>query len=82
MTRLRTVSSPAAGISSGSCAVSAAVARGEEALERARLHARAAGDRRQEDEIVGRLGCAAWSGPQPVPDAGETLCGSARRGSG
>ena len=45
------------------------VARGEEALERARVHARAAGDRWQEDEIVGRLGFAAWSGPQPVPDA-------------
>ena len=45
------------------------VARGEEALERALRHARAAGDRWQEDEIVGRLGFAAWSGPQPVADA-------------
>ena len=45
------------------------IARGEEALERARTHARAAGDRRQEAEIVGRLGFAAWSGPLPVPDA-------------
>lgn len=45
------------------------VARGEEALERARVHARAAGDRRQEAEIVGRLGFAAWSGPLPVPAA-------------
>ena len=45
------------------------VARGEEALERARVHARAAGDRRQEAEIVGRLGFAAWSGPLAVPDA-------------
>jgi class 3 adenylate cyclase/tetratricopeptide (TPR) repeat protein len=45
------------------------VARGEEALERARLHAREAGDRRQEAEIVGRLGFAAWSGPLPVHDA-------------
>lgn len=45
------------------------VASGEEALERARLHARAAGDRRQEAEIVGRLGFAAWSGPLPVDDA-------------
>jgi ATP/maltotriose-dependent transcriptional regulator MalT len=45
------------------------VARGEEALERARVHARAAGDRRQEAEIVGRLGFAAWSGPLPVADA-------------
>ena len=45
------------------------VARGEEALERARSHARAAGDRRQEAEIVGRLGFAAWSGPLPVEDA-------------
>ena len=39
------------------------VAQGEVALERARAHARAAGDRRQEAEIVGRLGFAAWSGP-------------------
>jgi predicted ATPase/class 3 adenylate cyclase len=45
------------------------VARGEEALERARVHARAAGDRRQEAEIVGRLGFAAWSGPLAVPEA-------------
>jgi class 3 adenylate cyclase/tetratricopeptide (TPR) repeat protein len=45
------------------------VAQGEEALERARKHARAAGDRWQENEIVGRLGFAAWSGPQPVQDA-------------
>ena len=45
------------------------VARGEDALERARVHARAAGDRRQEAEIVGRLGFAAWSGPLPVADA-------------
>ncbi len=44
---------------------------GEEALERALVHARAAGDRRQEAEIVGRLGFAAWSGPMPVPDAIE-----------
>ncbi|MDX6397940.1 MAG: hypothetical protein QOJ43_1348 [Gaiellaceae bacterium] len=47
------------------------LARGEEALERARTHARAAGDRRQEAEIVGRLGFAAWSGPLPVPEAIE-----------
>lgn len=47
------------------------LARGEEALERARTHARAAGDRRQEAEIVGRLGFAAWSGPMPVPEAIE-----------
>jgi tetratricopeptide (TPR) repeat protein len=46
-------------------------ASGEEALERALIHARAAGDRRQEAEIVGRLGFAAWSGPMPVPDAIE-----------
>ena len=46
-------------------------ARGEEALERALTHARAAGDRRQEAEIVGRLGFAAWSGPMPVPEAIE-----------
>ncbi|MBA2462344.1 MAG: AAA family ATPase [Actinobacteria bacterium] len=45
------------------------LALGEEALERARIHARAAGDRRQEAEIVGRLGFAAWSGPMPVPQA-------------
>jgi class 3 adenylate cyclase/tetratricopeptide (TPR) repeat protein len=44
------------------------VARGEEALERARRHARAAGDRRQEAEIVGRLGFAAWSGPLSVSE--------------
>ena len=47
------------------------LARGEEALERARTHARAAGDRRQEAEIVGRLGFAAWSGPMPVHQAIE-----------
>jgi class 3 adenylate cyclase/tetratricopeptide (TPR) repeat protein len=47
------------------------LARGEEALERARIHARAAGDRWQEAEIVGRLGFAAWSGPLPVADAIE-----------
>jgi tetratricopeptide (TPR) repeat protein len=45
------------------------IAQGEEALERARAHARAAGDRRQEADIVGRLGFAAWSGPMPVHDA-------------
>ena len=42
---------------------------GEEALERARVHARAGGDRRQEAEIVGRLGFSAWSGPMPVDEA-------------
>ncbi|MCP9485552.1 MAG: AAA family ATPase [Gaiellaceae bacterium MAG52_C11] len=47
------------------------VALGESALERARIHARAAGDRRQEAEIVGRLGLAAWSGPLPVPEGIE-----------
>ena len=46
-------------------------ASGEEALERALRHARAAGDRRQEADIVGRLGFAAWSGPMPVPKAVE-----------
>ena len=49
------------------------VARGEEALRRAREHAAAAGDRWQEAEIVGRLGFAAWSGPLPVHD-GIGLC--------
>jgi class 3 adenylate cyclase/tetratricopeptide (TPR) repeat protein len=49
------------------------VARGEEALERARVHARAAGDRWQEAEIVGRLAFAAWSGPLPV-DAAVNRC--------
>ena len=44
---------------------------GEEALERALRHARVAGDRRQEADIVGRLGFAAWSGPMPVPKAVE-----------
>ena len=47
------------------------LARGEEALELALAHARAAGDRRQEAEIVARLGFAAWSGPMPVPEAIE-----------
>ena len=47
------------------------LAAGEEALARALVHARAAGDVRQEAEIVGRLGFAAWSGPLPVPDAIE-----------
>jgi class 3 adenylate cyclase/tetratricopeptide (TPR) repeat protein len=51
------------------------VARGEEALRRARAHAAAAGDRWQEAEIVGRLGFAAWSGPLPVHDA-IGLCAS------
>ncbi len=51
------------------------VARGEEALQRARAHAGAAGDRWQEAEIVGRLGFAAWSGPLPVHDA-IGLCAS------
>jgi tetratricopeptide (TPR) repeat protein len=49
------------------------VARGEEALRRARDHAAEAGDRWQEAEIVGRLGFAAWSGPLPVHD-GIGLC--------
>jgi tetratricopeptide (TPR) repeat protein len=49
------------------------VALGEEALQRARVHATAAGDRWQEAEIVGRLGFAAWSGPLPVHD-GIGLC--------
>jgi tetratricopeptide (TPR) repeat protein len=49
------------------------VARGEEALRRARDHAAAAGDHWQEAEIVGRLGFAAWSGPLPVHD-GIGLC--------
>ena len=56
------------------------LARGEEALERALTHARAAGDRRQEAEIVGRLGFAAWSGPMPVPEAIERCNDAARRG--
>jgi class 3 adenylate cyclase/tetratricopeptide (TPR) repeat protein len=47
------------------------LALGEEALQRARTHARAAGDRWQEAEIVGRLGFVAWSGPLPVPEAIE-----------
>jgi class 3 adenylate cyclase/tetratricopeptide (TPR) repeat protein len=46
-------------------------AEGESALERALIHARAAGDRRQEAEIVRNLGFAAWSGPMPVPVAIE-----------
>ena len=45
------------------------VARGEEALERALVHARRAGDRRQEATILGQLCFAAWIGPTPVPDA-------------
>jgi tetratricopeptide (TPR) repeat protein len=49
------------------------VARGEEALQRARHHALAAGDRWQESEIIGRLGFAAWSGPLPVHE-GIGLC--------
>jgi class 3 adenylate cyclase/tetratricopeptide (TPR) repeat protein len=49
------------------------VARGEDALRRARDHAAAAGDRWQEAEIVGRLGFAAWSGPLPVHN-GIGLC--------
>jgi class 3 adenylate cyclase/tetratricopeptide (TPR) repeat protein len=51
------------------------VAQGEAALERARIHARAAGDRRQEAEIVGRLGFAAWSGPLGVAE-GIARCAS------
>ena len=51
------------------------VAQGEVALERARAHARAAGDRRQEAEIVGRLGFAAWSGPLGVAE-GIVRCAS------
>jgi hypothetical protein len=47
------------------------VARGGAALERARVHARAGGDRREEAEIVGRLGFAAWSGPLGVPEGVE-----------
>ncbi|NUT56615.1 MAG: AAA family ATPase [Thermoleophilia bacterium] len=49
------------------------VARGEDALRKARNHAAAAGDRWQEAEIVGRLGFAAWSGPLPVHE-GIGLC--------
>ena len=45
------------------------VARGEEALQRALVHARRAGDRRQEATILGQLCFAAWVGPTPVPDA-------------
>ena len=44
------------------------LARGEEALERALDHARRAGDRRQEAEILGQLGFAALFGPMPVAD--------------
>ena len=49
------------------------IALGEEALERARVHARASGDRRQEAEIVGRLGFAAYHGPMPI-EAAVTRC--------
>ena len=44
------------------------VARGEESLKRALVHARRAGDRRQEATILGQLCFAAWAGPTPVPD--------------
>src|SRR5439155_249847 len=44
-------------------------ARGEEALGRALVHARRAGDRRQEAAILGNLCLAAAAGPTPVPDA-------------
>jgi class 3 adenylate cyclase/tetratricopeptide (TPR) repeat protein len=56
------------------------IAHGEEALERARIHARAALDRRQETEIVGRLGFAAWSGPMPVDEA-ITRCATLLEGA-
>jgi predicted ATPase/class 3 adenylate cyclase len=42
-------------------------ARGEQALERALVHARQASDRRQEAFIVGRLCFSAQWGPTPVP---------------
>jgi tetratricopeptide (TPR) repeat protein len=46
-------------------------ARGEEALDEALTHARRAGDRRQEAEILSYLGFSAWAGPTPVPEAIE-----------
>jgi class 3 adenylate cyclase/DNA-binding SARP family transcriptional activator/tetratricopeptide (TPR) repeat protein len=46
-------------------------ARGEEALERALVHAREAGDRRQEAAILGYLCFAASQGPTPLPAAIE-----------
>ena len=46
-------------------------ARGEEALERALVHAREAGDRRQEATILSQLCFAAYAGPTPVPEAVE-----------
>jgi class 3 adenylate cyclase/tetratricopeptide (TPR) repeat protein len=42
-------------------------ARGEQALERALVHARRAADRRQQAYILGRLGFSAQWGPTPVP---------------
>ena len=57
------------------------VARGEEALQRALVHARRAGDRRQEATILGQLCFAAWAGPTPVPEAIE-LCESILAASG
>ncbi len=57
------------------------VARGEEALQRALVHARRAGDRRQEATILGQLCFAAWAGPTPVPEAIE-LCESILAESG
>ena len=47
------------------------LALGEEALSRAIAHARAAGDRRQEAEIVAGSASPAWSGPMPVSRAIE-----------
>ena len=44
------------------------VARGEESLNRALVHARRAGDRRQEATILGQLCFAAWAGPTPVSE--------------
>jgi len=44
-------------------------ARGEEALQKALMHARRAGDRRQEATILGQLSFAAAMGPTPVSEA-------------
>ncbi len=57
------------------------VARGEESLQRALVHARRAGDRRQEATILGQICFAAWVGPTPVPDA-IALCESVLAESG
>jgi tetratricopeptide (TPR) repeat protein len=46
-------------------------ARGEEALQKALVHARHAGDRRQEATILSQLCFAAAQGPTPVPQAIE-----------